>query len=64
MPAAITQAVALGVRMLLSNVSQNLYLSHDRVDGVGEKRYIISAAANELLAGAMENLLSVYRVYG
>lgn len=61
MPAAITQAVVLGVRMLLSNTAQNLYVSLDQVEGVGEKRYIVSAAANELLTGAMENLLLTYR---
>jgi uncharacterized phiE125 gp8 family phage protein len=64
LPAAITHAICLGVRMLLSDTAQNLYVSLDRVEGVGEKRYIVSTAANELLTGAMENLLSVYRVYG
>jgi hypothetical protein len=63
MPAAITQAVVLGVRMLLSNTAQNLYVSLDQVEGVGEKRYIVSAAANELLTGAMENLLLAYRAH-
>jgi uncharacterized phiE125 gp8 family phage protein len=63
-PSSITQAIALGTRMLMSNGGANLYLTQDKVEGMGEKRYIVSTAANELVKTAMENLLSIYRVYG
>jgi hypothetical protein len=64
LPASIPLAIALGVRMLISNAGANLYLALDRVEGVGEKRYAVTAAANELLQTAMQNLLSTCRVYG
>jgi hypothetical protein len=64
LPSAILQAVALGVRLILSNAANNLYVSLDRVEGVSEKRYIVSAAVNELVRSTMADLLSTYRVYG
>jgi hypothetical protein len=64
LPASIPQAIALGVRMLISNTGANLYLSMDRTEGIGEKRYTVTSAANELLQTAMQNLLSICRVYG
>lgn len=63
LPKAITQAIILGVRSLVSSSAQNLFLSMDRVEGVGEKRYVVSSAANDLIRSAMQNLLSTYRVY-
>jgi hypothetical protein len=64
MPSAITEAIALGVRLILSNAANNLYVSLDRVEGVSEKRYIVSAAVNELVRSTMMDLLSTYRVFG
>ena len=61
MPAAIPQAVALGVRALVSTGSQNLYLTMDRVEGIGEKRYIANAGAAAVINAAIEGLLLGYR---
>lgn len=63
MPAKIKQAVILATRMLLANASQNPFVSSDRVEGVGEVRYNISAAAKAAISGAIENLLATVRVY-
>jgi uncharacterized phiE125 gp8 family phage protein len=64
MPAPIKQAIVLSVRMLLSNIERNLFISMDRVEGVGEKRYIISDVANKMIEQATTNLLANFRVYG
>lgn len=63
LPAPIKQAIILSVRMILSNVERNLYLSSDKVDEIGEKRYVVSYVANELVKRASEGLLSAYRVW-
>jgi hypothetical protein len=64
MPPPIKQAIALSVRMLLSNVERNLFLSLDRAEGIGEKRYIVSDVANKLIEQTTVNLLANFRVYG
>jgi uncharacterized phiE125 gp8 family phage protein len=64
MPKPIRQAVALGVRMFLSNVERNLYLSGEVVPGTFERRYVVSDAASKMVTLAMQELLSTYRIFG
>lgn len=63
LPPAITQAIALGVRLLVSNAERNLYIVSDSTVGVGDTRYAVSPAANQLLRDAMGDLLSSHRVF-
>jgi uncharacterized phiE125 gp8 family phage protein len=63
MPAPLKQAVLLGVRMLLSSVERNLFLSEDTVEGVGTKRYVVSDAANKQIEAATGSLLANYRMF-
>lgn len=63
MPKPITSFIALQVRMLLSNVERNLYLSMDSIPGVRERRWIVSEAANAQIKSAADGLLSTYRVW-
>jgi uncharacterized phiE125 gp8 family phage protein len=60
MPAAIIQAVTLGVRGMLSNTA-NMFVQLDKVEGMGEKRYQVTAAAADIARTAIENLLGAYR---
>jgi uncharacterized phiE125 gp8 family phage protein len=62
LPAAIKQAIALMVRSIVSNSSQNLFLSSDKVDGVGEKRYVVSTDGFKVMQQAAEALLYPYLV--
>lgn len=64
MPKPITQFIALQVRMLLSNIERNLYLSGEDIPGVRSRRWVVSDSANELIRKAGDNLLSTYRVWG
>jgi uncharacterized phiE125 gp8 family phage protein len=63
-PAPIKQAIALSVRMLLSNIERNLFVSLELTQGVGETRYIVSDTANKMIQEATANLLANFRVYG
>lgn len=62
-PAAIKSAVALGVRSVMSNASQNLYLSSQNVEGIEERTWVVSAAATAAIQGAIDSLLAPYKVW-
>lgn len=62
MPQAIKQAVALGVRKLLSLGKQDLFLSERVVEGVGSRRWTVSDQAGKAIKEAMDCLLFPYRV--
>jgi uncharacterized phiE125 gp8 family phage protein len=62
LPAAIKHGIALMVRSIVSNASQNLFLSSDKVDGVGEKRYVVSVDGFKVMQQAAESLLYPYLV--
>lgn len=62
MPEAIKQGIAMMVRSILSSSSQNLFLSSDKVDGIGEKRYVVSSDGFKVMQQAAESLLYPYLV--
>lgn len=63
-PAPITQAIKVGVRQMMSNItSVAQFLTQDKVEGVGEKRYAISQEASSVLRASLEGLLSAYRIF-
>ncbi len=62
-PKPIIQFIALQVRMLLSNVERNLYMSLETIPGVRERRWIVSEAANAQIKTAADSLLTTYRVW-
>jgi uncharacterized phiE125 gp8 family phage protein len=62
LPEAIKQGVAMMVRSIMSGSSQNLFLSSDKVDGVGEKRYVVSSDGLKVMQQAADALLYPYMV--
>jgi uncharacterized phiE125 gp8 family phage protein len=62
LPPRIKQAIALAIRGLLSN-SANSFVTFDRVEGVGEKRYSVTPAAAKTLSDAIDSLLSTARAW-
>ncbi len=61
MPAAITQAIAMMVKGIVSSASQNMFVTFDRVEGVGEKRYNVTKEALEAMTNIADNMLFNYR---
>jgi uncharacterized phiE125 gp8 family phage protein len=62
MPAAIKQGVVLMVRSIMSSAAQNLFLSSDKVDGVGEKRYVVSSDGFKVMQQTAQALLRQFEV--
>jgi uncharacterized phiE125 gp8 family phage protein len=63
LPADIIHAIFLGVRILMSNTA-NLFLVADRVDGIGEKKYAVTADAAAQARSVVDGLLFTHRVPG
>jgi uncharacterized phiE125 gp8 family phage protein len=63
LPAAIKQAVHLAVRNLYTLGERSLFESQNTIDGVGEKRWIVSDMASKIIKEATDNLLAPYRVW-
>lgn len=63
-PEPIRVAIVLMVSHLRSMTAQNLFLSEDKVEGVGSQRYVVGGAAGEAIKQSVDALLSTYRVYG
>lgn len=63
LPAPIKQAVLLGVRALYSLGERSMFESQSSVDGVGEKRWVVSDAGAKVLQDATDRLLAPFRVY-
>ncbi|CAH1670737.1 MULTISPECIES: hypothetical protein [unclassified Chelatococcus] len=61
-PAPIRHAVQLGVRELL-DVGRELFLKREDVEGVLNREWVVSEAAGKVIGGAVEKLLSPYRVW-
>lgn len=57
MPPAITHGIVVMVRLLLSDVERNMFLSQDTVVGVGSKTWVVSPSAQEVLKRASDALL-------
>jgi hypothetical protein len=62
-PRQLNQAIALGVRALLTAAARDPRLLEDRVEGVGSKRYQADAKAVEIVTNAAAELLSRLRVF-
>jgi uncharacterized phiE125 gp8 family phage protein len=63
MPQAIKNAIALGVRGLLSQSERNLFVNREEIPGVISTGYVVSDAAGDVIRKAMSDLLSIYRVW-
>jgi uncharacterized phiE125 gp8 family phage protein len=63
MPAAIQQAVAMMTRSVMANVERNLFVTHDKVEGVGEKRYSVSTDGIKVMKQASDALLQSYKIW-
>lgn len=63
MPAAIQQAVSMMTRSVMANVERNLFVTHDKVEGVGEKRYSVSTDGIKVMKQASDALLQSYKMW-
>lgn len=57
------QAIVLAAVALRGFATQDLAISSESVDGVGETRWTVSDAAGRVIAGAVDALLGGYRVF-
>ncbi len=60
-PPAISQAIALMVKSVFSAASQNMFVTMDRVEGIGEKRYSVTQQAISAMTSVADNILFNYR---
>jgi uncharacterized phiE125 gp8 family phage protein len=56
-PQALKYGIAMMVRATISSSSQNLFVSSDKVDGIGEKRYVVSSEGLKVMQQAAESML-------
>jgi hypothetical protein len=63
MPAAIKQAVLLGVRQLYDIGARSAFLAGDVVFGVGSKQFAVSEGASLAVQRAMDALLQPLRIF-
>ncbi|WP_173087362.1 hypothetical protein [Devosia sp. 1635] len=62
-PARVKQALQLTVLHAMTIGTENLFLRSEQVEGVGTTTYTVSAAATELIRGAIDRLLGGLRRY-
>lgn len=62
-PAPAKQAIILSARQLMSIAAENLFLSSEEVDGVGQRRYVVSDQASQVVKAACSSLLAGLKVY-
>lgn len=59
----VKYAVALMVQNLRSMARDDVFLKKEVVEGVGSQEWVVSAAAQQVITGTAERMLSRYRVY-
>lgn len=61
-PEPVRQAIALQVSYLSAISQHNMFLTHDKVEGLGEKRYQVVPGMGNIASDAVRSLISNYRV--
>ena len=61
-PEPIRTAITLQVSHLKALTAQNIFISLDRVEGVGEQRFIVGKGSTDVISAAVLSLTENYRV--
>lgn len=62
-PTIARQAIIISTQHLLNVGAENLFVSLDLVEGIGERRYVVSDQATQLIEATCNQLLQGLRVF-